>query len=171
MKCNEINLRELDEINVEQELDSVEAGSGTFEEIKQAIEDGKIGLLKDNEDTLIGISYNSGKTGVEDTLEGLKFEKRFAGHNVMAYVYKALTGEELETEETYYNDDYCGLPDELVLDVDEDLNGEVSKKSIANYLRDTYDHYLSGKETQFEYEYEDGDYEVQVTNINWGRKR
>lgn len=167
MKCAEINQKGLSELDIEKELEKVECGVGTYEEIAEAIDAGVITLLKDSEDTLIGISYNSGKTGVEDTLEGLKFEKRFAGHDVMAYVYKALTGNDIYAEESVDE-----LPDEVTLDIEEDLGGDISKKAIANYLRNTYNHYLSGKETQFYIALDANDDKVvYVGDIKWGRKR
>lgn len=167
MKCAEINQKGLSELDLEKELEKVEYGVGTYEEIAEAIDAGVITLLKDSEDNLIGISYNSGKTGVEDILEGLKFEKRFVGHDVIAYVYKALTGNDIYAEESVDE-----LPDEVTLDIEEDLGGDISKKAIANYLRNTYNHYLSGKKTQFYIALDANDDKVvYVGDIKWGRKR
>jgi len=177
MKCAEINTKGLTEIDVQKALETVEARSGTYEEIKEAIDAGLIALLKDSDDNLVGISFNSGKSGVEDTLEGSKFAKRFAGHDVMAYVYKALTGkdiyaEEYDQDEEDEEDEEDTLPEELDLDIQEELGGDVSRKAIAAYLRKTYNHYLSGKESQFEFDVdEDDDEYVAVTDIKWGRKR
>lgn len=169
MKSNEINPKPLQEINIEKELAGVVAGSGTYEEIKNAVDAGLISLLVDNQGNVTGINYNSGKSGVEDALEGKKFEKRFMWHNVEAYIYKAVTGKELETPS--YSAPKSSLPTEVEIQV-EDLDGEVTPKRIKDYLRNTYDHYLSGsEETQFGYKYETGDETVKVTEINWGRKR
>ena len=64
------------------------------------------------------------------------------------------------------------LPDEVTLDVEEDLDGDTSIKAIANYLRNTYNHYLSGKETQFYIALDANDDKVvYVGDIKWGRKR
>ena len=168
MRCSEINLKNLREIDLEMELEAVEEGSGTYEEIEKAVNDGKISLLKDSEGNAIGISYDSGKTGAEDTLEGMKFAKRFFGHNVMAYIYKALTGKEYIVK-----DNAKELPVELYIDIDE-LGGVINEKTIANYLRDTFDHYLSGKtDKQFEWEDEVDEFDntIFVYDIAWGRKR
>lgn len=172
MKVQEINLKGLNEINLEAELEAVQAGSGTYEEIEEAVENGKISLLKDNDGNVIGINYNSGKAGVEDALEGMKFSKRFLGHDVMSYIYKALTGKELIDEESEVHDEYIesGLPVEITVDP-EALGYVVNEKSIAKFLRDEFDHYLSGNETPFQYKYEEGDEYVEITNIHWGRKR
>lgn len=171
MKCAEINQKGLSELDIEKELEKVECGVGTYEEIAEAIDAGVITLLKDSEDNLIGISYNSGKTGAEDIIEGIKFEKRFAGHDVMAYVYKALTGNDIYAEESV-DELPDELPSELILRIEEDLDGDTSIKAIANYLRNTYNHYLSGKETQFYIALDANDDKVvYVGDIKWGRKR
>lgn len=179
MKCSEINLKGLSELNIEQILAEVEPGSGTYEEIKDAVDRGIITLLKDSDDNFIGIDYNSGKTGIEDTIEGMKFAKRFLGHDVLSYVCSALLGEKEPTVPTHdccdEDDDCCDDSSEeviVIIDVDSDLDGEVSEKRIAAYLRDTYNHYLSGKDKpQFTYEYDEDSNTVEVTNIRWGRKR
>lgn len=171
MKCAEINQKGLSELDIEKELEKVEYGVGTYEEIAEAIDAGVITLLKDSEDNLIGISYNLGKTGVEDILEGLKFEKRFVGHDVIAYVYKALTGNDIYAEESV-DELPDELPSELILRIEEDLGGVVSGKAIASYLRNTYNHYLSGKESQFTFAVDvDDDKFAYIENIKWGRKR
>ena len=95
MKANKVNLKGLQEINIGQELESVVLGSGTYADIEEAINNKVVSLLKDSFGDIVGISYNSGKTGIEDAIEGLKFEKRFYGHDVLAYVYKALTGKDI----------------------------------------------------------------------------
>lgn len=174
MKANEVNLKDLQEINIEQELESVVSGSGTYADIEEAVNNKVISLLTDNFGNVVGISYNSGKTGIEDAVEGIKFEKRFYGHDVLAYVYKALTGKDIY-EDMF--DDRCGeedfgdkLPTRLDLDV-EWLTGDIDEKSIAKFLREEFGHYLSGKEKPFSFQYNEGDSCVKVTDIKWGRKK
>lgn len=168
---NKLNNLYLPSINVEAELDAVKVGSGTYKEIEQAVANGDISLLKDNTGDVIGINYNSGKTGAEDTVERMKFAKRYFGHDVAAYVYKAVTGEELD-----YDDDYEDeLPNRLIIPLEE-LDGVVNEKTIAKYLRDNFNHYLSGVATpQFYYDIEENEYEdeeyVIITDICWGRKK
>lgn len=174
MKANEVNLKDLQEINIEQELESVVPGSGTYADIEEAVNNKVISLLTDNFGNVVGISYNSGKTGIEDAVEGLKFEKRFYGHDVLAYVHKALTGNYI------YEDMFDGvsseedfddkLPTKLNLDV-EWLTGDIDEKSIAKFLREEFGHYLSGKEKPFNFQYNEGDSCVKVTDIKWGRKK
>lgn len=201
MKANEVNLKGLQEINIEQELESVVPGSGTYADIEEAVNNKVISLLTDNDGNVVGISYNSGKTGIEDAIEGMKFEKRFYGHDVLAYVYKALTGKDIYEDEfgdkmmkKIYIDDGVdfddididdeedfddvfdeedfddALPTRLELDV-EWLTGDINEKSIAKFLREEFGHYLSGKEKPFNFQYDEGDNYVEVTDIKWGRKK
>lgn len=183
MKANEVNLKGLQEINIEQELENVVPGSGTYAEIEEAVNNKVISLLTDNDGNVVGISYNSGKTGIRDAIEGLKFEKRFYGHDVLAYVYKALTGKDIYEDEfddiddeEYFDDIFDeeefddNLPTRLELDV-EWLTGDVNEKSIAKFLREEFGHYLSGKEKPFNFQYNEGDNYVEVTDIKWGRKK
>ena len=202
MKANEVNLKGLQEINIEQELESVVPGSGTYADIEEAVNNKVISLLTDNFGNVVGISCNSGKTGIEDAIEGMKFEKRFYGHDVLAYVYKALTGKDIYEDEfgdidmmkKIYIDDGVdfddididdeedfndafdeedfddALPTRLELDV-EWLTGDINEKSIAKFLREEFGHYLSGKEKPFNFQYNEGDNYVEVTDIKWGRKK
>ncbi len=174
MKANKVNLKGLQEINIGRELESVVLGSGTYADIEEAINNKVVSLLKDGFGNIVGISYNSGKTGFEDAIEGLKFEKRFYGHDVLAYVYKALTGKDIYedmfddiVDEEYFDDK---LPTRLDLDV-EWLTGDINEKSIAKFLREEFGHYLSGKEKPFNFQYNEGDNYVEVTDIKWGRKK
>lgn len=175
MKANKVNLKGLQEINIGQELESVVLGSGTYADIEEAINNKVVSLLKDSFGDIVGISYNSGKTGIEDAIEGLKFEKRFYGHDVLAYVYKALTGKDIYEDmfdDIFGEEDFGdALPTMLALDV-EWLTGDINEKSIAKFLREEFGHYLSGKENQFDFEIDEYDDElVNVTNIKWGRKK
>lgn len=45
------------------------------------------------------------------------------------------------------------------------------EESVISYLRNKYDHYLSGKHEKPTIEYNDEAEVVKVTNIHWGRKR
>lgn len=174
MKANEVNLKDLQEINIEQELESVVSGSGTYADIEEAVNNKVISLLTDNFGNVVGISYNSGKTGIEDAVEGLKFEKRFYGHDVLAYVHKALTGKDIYEDmfdDVSSEEDFDDkLPTKLNLDV-EWLTGDIDEKSIAKFLREEFGHYLSGKEKSFNFQYNEGDSCVKVTDIKWGRKK
>lgn len=174
MKANKINLKGLQEINIGQELESVVLGSGTYADIEEAINNKVVSLLKDSFGNIVGISYNSGKTGLEDAIEGLKFEKRFYGHDVLAYVYKALTGKDIYEDmldDIFGEEDFDdALPTMLALDV-EWLTGDINEKSIAKFLREEFGHYLSGKEKPFNFQYNEGDNYVEVTDIKWGRKK
>lgn len=68
--------------------------------------------------------------------------------------------------------EHAALPEEVELTAD-DLNlGCVEDATIADvkkYLRDTYDHYLSGQHEDPDINAEDN--VLKVSNIHWGRKR
>ena len=61
------------------------------------------------------------------------------------------------------------LPESLELDIEKDLWGDASIASIKAYLRETYDHYLSGLAVvPFKIEAGKNEGTVLVTDICWG---
>lgn len=166
MKCNEMNTKGLREIDVETPLAEIVPGSGTYDDIAVLVNAGKIELLKDAQDEVVGISVISGKTGAEDSLEGEKFAKKFDGCDVMAWIYHALTGRSMHASS-------ADLPAEVELSVEDDLRyGSLTDSAVARALREKYDHYLSGFDyPQFQVDHEPGADIVKVTGIRWGRKR
>lgn len=183
-------------INLEDEKAKAPTYAGTFTELYELVKSEKVTLVTQNDGQVIGIYVESGTNNVMlDDLAGRNFQKAYGSKPMMQWVEilvdavhtgKEITkineeegtcliaGEVVTFSEKHRAHSYSHQPDlptEVVIDVDVDLDGEVSEKTIANYLRNEYDHYLSGFETPFEYEVDEEEGIVEVTNINWGRKR
>lgn len=177
-----INQFTLKHVNVEQPLMNVKAGEGTYNEICEKTYDGTIYPLTDNAGNVVGLGYETGLTGAEDSIELRKFEKRYRGKPVMEYFERALKakyeGKSLEEaltlyEEKAHNSDIKteteeDLPNEVTIRK-EDINNNCSDNNIKSYLRRTYGHYLSRYCGDIEVESID-DNTVKVSGIRWGRK-
>lgn len=158
---------EMSEINLDEVLEGTVSGSGSFEELKEAVENGVVSLVTTN-GMVVGIHYDSGKSGVEDNIEGLKFAKRFEGHNVMEYVWLIANGLDYVPAG---NTAKTALPTTVEIPF-EDLDYDFDTKAIAKYLRDTFGHYLSGTAKPAFTANLDVDEEViLVEDIQWGRKK
>lgn len=121
MNINELN--RIQTINIDKELESVEAGSGTFKEILDKVYDNSIIPIVNNSGEIIGISNSMPVTNIiEDNIEMSKFEKRYRGKDVMKYVLKSLElkARNARIEEVVENEDkiivfLCG-GDEVVIE-------------------------------------------------------
>ena len=135
MNINEFN--PIKSINIEAAMNT-ETGTGTFKEILDKVYSDEIRPLVMNDGTIVGISYDAHTSNhIEDNLEQVKFERRYAGKDVMTWVLKALElkaknakvktvteqgddvkvvledGTEIVVSEHYsYNDDYDAYEDE-----------------------------------------------------------
>lgn len=193
---NIFDIFQIKSINIEKATEDVKEGSGTFKELLDDVYAGKIIPLITNNNIMYGISYDAGAASIiEDNIEQLRFEKRYAFHNIIRWVLKALEikdnnkvvanvienedeikvicedGEEIEIESYVYNyedpDDDSELPSDL--DIDIDKLEDMSEKSVKQYLRDTYGRYLA-RGNKLEIEYDEAEKCVLVDNIKWGRK-
>lgn len=168
-------------VNVEQPLMDVKAGEGNYKEICEKVYDGTIYPLTNNSGNIVGLGYETGLSGAEDSIELMKFQKRYSCKPVMEYFETALKakyeGKSLEealmlyTEKTSYNS-YARTEEDLPSEVTikkEDINNDCSDNNIKSYLRRTYGHYLSGYSGNIEVEGIDDD-TIRVSGIHWGRK-
>lgn len=183
-------------INLEDELAKAPTYAGTFTELYELVKSEKVTLVTANDGQVIGIYVESGTGNMMlDDLAGHNFQSAYGSKPMMQWVEILVDAVHTGKEVTEINEDegtcliagevvtfsekhsahstsHLDLPTEVVIDVEYELDGEVSEKTIANYLRNEYDHYLSGTATRpFEFEYEEGDEEVNVNDIQWGRKR
>lgn len=135
-------------------LDGIEAGTGTFKEILDNVYSGVIKpLTKFGE--IIGIDFNSGKTGALDSIEQQKFTIRYSGKDVMLYVLKAL---QLYASYTQIND---------VIEDDEEgiyvITNEGEKIVIEEpYMEDEYDEDFEDYE-----EYDEEETSNACGNLEW----
>lgn len=198
MNINELN--RIKTVNIEEAVAGVERGSGTFKEILDNVMSEVIIPLVDNAGRIIGMNFDTKVENlIQDSIEQRKFEIRYCCKPIMAWVMKSLqlkadgkviaevieneegikvvtnTGEIIDIE-TYYipntNNpavERVQLPSELKIPYD-DCDAEDEDEVIA-YLRNTYDHYLSGKHEKPIVEFDDDEEVIKVTNIYWGRKR
>lgn len=88
MNINEIN--KVRAININQLVGEVKA-DGTFKEILDAVMEGKIVPLINDRGDIIGGSYNMpAKDLIEDNVNKIRFERRYAFKPIMSWVCKAL---------------------------------------------------------------------------------
>lgn len=88
MNINELN--KIHPINIEARVGEVEA-DGTFEEILNAVLEGKIEPIVNNAGDIIGGSYNMPATDlVEDNINQIRFERRYWGKPLMTWMEKSL---------------------------------------------------------------------------------
>lgn len=73
-------------INVEAPMTNVKNGSGTYRELVEKVLDGTIDALVNNAGEIVGINYNSGKVGAEDSIAQMIFSRRYSGKDVMTAV-------------------------------------------------------------------------------------
>lgn len=198
MNINELNRIKV--VNIEEAVAGVERGTGTFKEILDNVMSGVIIPLIDNAGHIVGINFDSKVDNlIQDSIEQRKFEMRYCCKPVMAWCLKALqlkadgkvieevieneegikvvtnTGEVIDIE-TYYIPNVkepaaprVELPSEVDIAASE-IRGDDVMKEIKKYLRNTYNHYLSGfAGDPIVNASEDGE-TYHVTNINWGRK-
>ena len=168
-------------VNIEQPLEGVKYGEGTYKEICEKVYDGTIYPLTHNDGTIVGLGYESGKVGAEDSIAKMIFERRYSGKPVMDYFMKAFeakcAGKSLEEALAIYVEPERGprktdlveedLPKEVTIPYNT-LPEEYTLNDVKAYLRKEYGHYLSGYSDDPEIvKVADG---VKVTNIEWGRK-
>jgi len=182
-------------INIDVAQAEAPAYAGTFNELYNLIKDQKVSLVTHDDGQVIGIYVESGADSLMlDDLAGRNFSRAYSCKPMMQWVEiiidAAQKGKEItdinENEGTCVIDGEViqftekhtstprttseHLPTEVELNIEEDLDGDDSDVSIKSYLRDTYDHYLSGSaDNAFEVTREDNT--IKVTNIQWGRKR
>lgn len=197
MNINELNRIKM--VNIEEKLAGVERGTGTFKEILDNVMNGVIIPLTDNSGNIVGMNFDTKVANlIEDSIEQRKFEIRYCCKPVMNWVLKALelkadrkviaeviendegikvvteSGEVIDIE-TYYRPSAASatptveLPSEVDIAASE-IRGDDVMKEIKKYLRNTYNHYLSGfAGDPVVTASEDGE-TYHVTNISWGRK-
>lgn len=138
---------------------------------------------------------------IEDNIAQIAFERRYRGKDVMKYVMTALqlkatnaqvadiqeddmgirvilnNGEVVEVEERHQPEvteqlATVELPFELSIPTLAIAQyGDININNIKKYLRDTYDHYLSGEYADPEYTIDENEGMIEVKYIHWGRKR
>lgn len=167
-------------VNVEQPLADVKAGEGTYKEICEKIYDGTIYPLTNNAGNVVGLGYETGLSGAEDSIELMKFQKYYRGKPLMEYFETALRakceGKSLEEALALYEEKSStsrvkteeDLPNEVTIRK-ENINNNCSDNNVKSYLRRTYGHYLSGYCGDIEVENIDDD-TIKVSGIHWGRK-
>ena len=198
MNINELNRIKV--VNIEEATAGVERGTGTFKEILDNVMSGVIIPLVDNAGRIVGINFDSKVDNlIQDSIEQRKFEIRYCCKPVMAWCLKSLqlkadgkvieevieneegikvvtnTGEVIDIE-TYYIPntkepaaERVTLPEDVEIPYSEcDAEDE---DDVITYLRNTYDHYLSGKHEKPTIDFDDEAEVIKVTNIHWGRKR
>lgn len=136
---------------------------------------------------------------IDDNIAQVAFEKRYRGKDVMRYVMSALKLKATNAQIAEVQEDASGvrviLENGEVITVEERCHPEcverqpavelpssveipleafgteedVTPRAIKAYLRNQYDHYLSGDYVDPDIVMEDG--VIKVTNIHWGRKR
>ena len=75
--------------DVETPMKGVKAGTGTFKEILDGVLSDKIYPLTYADGTVVGLGYDTGKSGAEDSMEQRIFERKYSGIDVMSYFEKA----------------------------------------------------------------------------------
>ena len=194
MNINELNRIKM--VNIEEKLAGVERGTGTFKEILDNVMSGVIIPLIDNSGNIVGMNFDTKVANlIDDCIEQRKFEMRYCCKPVMSWVLKALelkadrkviveviensegikvvteTGETIDIE-TYYRPSArpaVELPSEVDIAASE-IRGDDVMKEVKKYLRNTYNHYLSGfAGDPVVNASEDGE-TYHVTNISGGRK-
>lgn len=195
MNINEFN--KIKAINIDAEIRGTIPNSGTFKEILDNVMSEVIIPIVNDAGTIIGMSFNTNTDNIiKDCIEQRKFQIRYSGKNVMGWVLKSLMlkadgkriseviendegikvitdlGEIIDIEAAYQPRSRAAaeeLPSEVEI-AKEDLRTDIPMlMAVKDYLRNTYNHYLSGfAEDPTIEEREDI---VYVTNIRWGRKR
>ena len=199
MNINELN--RIKTVNIDEAVAGTERGTGTFKEILDNVMSGNIIPLIDNSGRIIGMSFDTAVTNiVEDSIAQRKFEIRYSCKPVMEWVLKSLelkadrkvivevieneegikvvteTGEVIEIA-TYYRPSAPASAPRVELPSEVDIPGcEIEGwtdelKAIKTYLRETFDHYLSGNAEDPDVEYDEIEDVYHVSNISWGRKR
>lgn len=168
-------------VNVEKPLENVFAGTGTYRDICEKVYDGTIYPLVKNDGTVVGLGYETGLAGAEDSIELMKFQKRYSGKPIMQYFETALRakyeGKSLEEALTLCEKTTRSVREECAEDTTpsdlsiskEALNNDTSLRNIKSYLRRTYGRYLSGN-SESELQVKETEDAVEVSNIAWGRK-
>lgn len=198
MNINELNRIKM--VNIEEKLAGVERGTGTFKEILDNVMAGVIIPLTDNSGHIVGMNFDTKVENlIEDCIAQRKFEMRYCCKPVMKWVLKALelkadrkvvaevieneegikvvtdTGEVIDIE-TYYRPSTreaapkVELPGEVDIPASE-IRGDDVMAEVKKYLRNTYDHYLSGFAGDPTVNASEDGETYHITNINWGRKR
>ena len=170
---------------------------GTFTELYGLVKDGKVSLVTHDDGRVIGIYVESGASNLMlENLAGENFKNAYCGKPVQTWVELlvsaihfgkdvsdineengtcAIDGEIITYDESKASRSATNsrdLPESLELDIEKDLWGDASIASIKAYLRETYDHYLSGLAVvPFKIEAGKNEGTVFVTDICWGRKR
>ena len=70
-------------INVEAPMTNVKYGEGSYANLIEKCLDGTIDALVNNAGDIVGINYNSGKTGAEDSIAQMIFTRQYSGKDVM----------------------------------------------------------------------------------------
>lgn len=198
MNINELN--RIKTVNIDEAVAGTERGTGTFKEILDNVMSGNIIPLIDNSGRIIGMSFDTKVTDlIQDSIAQRKFEIRYSCKPVMEWVLKSLElkadrkviAEVIENEEgikvvtdvgevieiaTYYCPSRAAapkpeLPSELDIPASEIEGCDDELKAIKTYLRETYDHYLSGNAGDPTIEKSEDGEMYHITNICWGRKR
>lgn len=174
---------------------------GTFSELHELIKAKKVALVVKDDGEVTGIHVDSGNTNLlADELAGRNFSRAYGCKPIMKWVEMIIAatsqGKQItdinEAEGTYVVDGEVlnfiemrpatkaprqayveDLPTEVTLNIEDDLGGETNDMAVALYLRNKYDHYLSGQvDHPFVVTRDEDDGEtVHVTDISWGRKR
>lgn len=197
MNINELN--RIHPINIAEAVAGTERSSGTFKEILDNVMSGVIQPLIDNSGTVVGMSFNTKVENlIQDCIEQRKFEIRYWGKPVMKWVCKALElkADNKQVAEVIENDEgvkvvlesgevidietYCllsntpdvkvNLPTEIDIPASE-IHGDDVMTEVKKYLRNTYNHYLSGFAGDPTINAAEDGNVFRVTNIHWGRKR
>ena len=180
-------------INIDAERANAPHYEGSFTELYNLVKAGKVTSVTNNSGEVVGIYVNAGMSNIMlEEVAGQNFQSAYCCKPVMKWYEIIITAKYTGKEITEISEDLgtCKVGDEVVTfsegnvvtkktAVSEELPTEVEisaddigGKDIATYLRDTYDHYLSGNsESKFEYSYDEDDDVIRVTGINWGRKR
>lgn len=199
MNINDLN--PIKTVNIESAMNT-ERGTGTFKEILDKVYADEIRPLVMNDGTIVGISYDAKTSNhIDDNLEQMKFERRYAGKPVMDYVLKALeckaknvkvrevvendNGVKVVTEDgeeiivinnsNYNTSNYYSeeLPEEVEIPYT-DLGIEYGDELDEDDVRDYLREeydHYLARGCELDIEYDDDDEYVLVSNIEWGRKR
>ena len=198
MNINELN--RIRTINIEEKIANVEAGSGTYREILDKVMANEIIPIVSNSGMIVGISYDSKVDNlIDDNIAQIAFEKRYRGKDVMGYVLSALKLKANGSEIADVQEDASGirviltsgevivvaeyrtpvarpepvaLPESLDIPLEQfGTEEDVNIKAVKSYLRNKYDHYLSGDYADPDIELDAENGVIKITNIHWGRKR
>lgn len=136
MNINELN--PIKTVNIEAAM-KTETGTGTFKEILDKVYSDEIRPLVMNDGTIVGISYDAKTTNhIDDNLEQVKFERRYAGKDVMKYVLEALKLKARNAKINTVNEQ--GDDIKVVLDDGEVVTISESYNYDMDYDRDNYDY-------------------------------